>query len=62
MGFDTFVKDPLGDFELTDEAFSRIGATLRQVELPTLAVLEGGYDVDDLGENAANFAEGLFDI
>jgi acetoin utilization deacetylase AcuC-like enzyme len=62
MGFDTFDKDPLGDFHLTADAFTRIGATLRQANLPTLAVLEGGYDVDDLGENASNFAEGLFDL
>lgn len=62
MGFDTFQQDPLGDFRVSASAFREIGAKLRGCDYPTLTVLEGGYDVDALGSNAANYTEGIFDL
>ncbi|MFP4379554.1 MAG: histone deacetylase family protein [Candidatus Sumerlaeia bacterium] len=62
MGFDTFVKDPLGDFKLSEEAFRRIGTRIEQMKIPTLTCLEGGYDVDDLGDNATNYAETFLEL
>jgi acetoin utilization deacetylase AcuC-like enzyme len=59
MGFDTFESDPVGDFALTSPCYHEIGARLRRLGPPVLAVLEGGYAMKELGVNAANFAEGL---
>ncbi len=59
MGFDTFIDDPLGTFALSRDFYHRIGQQIAALDLPTLACLEGGYDVGDLGENATNFYEGL---
>jgi acetoin utilization deacetylase AcuC-like enzyme len=42
-GFDAFVEDPLTDMTLEVEHFAGFGRRLRQVGLPTAAILEGGY-------------------
>lgn len=42
-GFDAFVLDPLTDMNLEQEHFADFGRRLRQVGLPTAAILEGGY-------------------
>ena len=51
LGVDTFEGDPLGDFALSARAFGRIGGQLAQLGLPTLIVMEGGYAVEQLGDN-----------
>ncbi len=62
IGFDTFVKDPLGDFRLPADSFRSLGREIRQTGYRVLACLEGGYDIDDLGSTAADFIEGLLDL
>ncbi len=62
MGFDTLVKDPLGDFELSYESFYTLGSLVRDAGYPALACMEGGYDLDSLGTTAVNFIEGLLDL
>ncbi len=57
-GFDTFVADPLGDFALTTAAYQAIGAAIAQLDLPTLFVQEGGYAIDDLGNNLVALLRG----
>lgn len=42
-GFDAFVEDPLTDMTLEVEHFAGFGQRLKQVGLPTAAILEGGY-------------------
>jgi len=59
LGFDTFCDDPLGDFELSSDCYGEIGARIRRLQLPTLICLEGGYAIKALGDNAANFCDGL---
>ena len=59
MGFDTYREDPAGDMLLTSEFYREIGQRLRAAGPPVLACLEGGYALDALGRNAANFYEGL---
>ncbi|CAG7848651.1 SubName: Full=Related to histone deacetylase superfamily-Chloroflexus aggregans DSM 9485 {ECO:0000313/EMBL:CCA70612.1} [Serendipita indica DSM 11827] len=61
MGFDTYRKDVLGGFELDCEDYTTIGARIRSLGLPTLALLEGGYS-EELGELAKAFIHGLGDI
>ncbi len=59
MGFDTYSGDPLGDFNLSSDFYQTIGYRIRQNFQNTLALLEGGYDIDDLGLNAVKFFKGL---
>jgi len=51
FGADTFVDDPLGDLAITRAGFAAIGARIAALGLPTLIVMEGGYDIAALGEN-----------
>ena len=58
-GFDAYRKDPLASLGLSTEGFERIGRSIRRLGLPVFCVLEGGYAVDDLGENIHRFISGL---
>jgi acetoin utilization deacetylase AcuC-like enzyme len=42
-GFDAFVDDPLTEMTLELEHFAGFGRRLKQIGLPTAAILEGGY-------------------
>jgi acetoin utilization deacetylase AcuC-like enzyme len=54
-GFDTFIGDPLGDFLITRKGYSCFGKMISDLSLPTAIILEGGYKIDDLGENVVAF-------
>lgn len=58
-GFDTYIHDPIGTFQITASGFSEIGRRVKSLEKPTLVVQEGGYCVSDLGLNAVSFLNGL---
>jgi acetoin utilization deacetylase AcuC-like enzyme len=51
LGVDTYVDDPLSAFRLDTPDFSRLGARLAALGLPTLFVLEGGYALPQIGDN-----------
>ncbi len=57
-GFDTYKKDPLTYFGLEIQSYKKIGQKISQLNLPTFAVLEGGYS-KDLPLLLYNFLEGL---
>jgi acetoin utilization deacetylase AcuC-like enzyme len=59
LGVDTFESDPISFFKLTSEDFITYGQDLAQVNLPTLFVLEGGYDIAEIGINAVNVLKGF---
>ena len=59
LGVDTFVGDPVGTFTLTSECFTKIGQLLRTVDVPTVFVMEGGYDSPHLGTNVCNVLQGF---
>jgi acetoin utilization deacetylase AcuC-like enzyme len=59
FGADTYVGDPISHFALERDDFSRIGAQIAGLGLPTLIVMEGGYAVDDLGHNVEAFLAGF---
>jgi len=44
-GFDAFIEDPLTDFGLQVEDFAGFGQRLKEIGLPTAAILEGGYSM-----------------
>jgi len=59
-GMDLYSGDPLGTFKVTRAGIHQIGSRIAHLSLPTLVVLEGGYNNAALGENFAgllkNFA------
>lgn len=59
LGVDTFENDPISFFKLQSDDFLRIGADIAGATLPTLFVMEGGYDVDEIGVNVVNVLTGF---
>jgi len=53
-GMDTYKNDPLSDFTITRQGIAEIGRSIASLNLPTLVVMEGGYDIESLGENVVN--------
>jgi acetoin utilization deacetylase AcuC-like enzyme len=58
LGVDTSVED-YDTFELVADDFTRIGAAIGALDLPTLVVQEGGYDLDVIGRNVVNVLRGV---
>jgi acetoin utilization deacetylase AcuC-like enzyme len=59
LGLDTFHADPISDLALTADGLERCGALVGELGLPTVVLQEGGYAVDDLGENARRWLRGI---
>ena len=59
LGLDPFERDPISKFKLKSDDFTRIGARIRKLGLPTLFVMEGGYAIDALGVNCVNVLTGF---
>jgi acetoin utilization deacetylase AcuC-like enzyme/GNAT superfamily N-acetyltransferase len=60
LGLDTARSDPTGTWSLEAEDFEANGRMLGSLNLPTLAIQEGGYDSRLLGINARHFFTGLW--
>jgi len=58
-GLDIAIDDPFKAFAIHTEDFAQIGARISQLRLPTVAVQEGGYPSDSLGDNLASLLKGL---
>jgi acetoin utilization deacetylase AcuC-like enzyme len=58
-GFDTFVRDPIGDLALRTPDYREIGRMVAGLGMRTIALQEGGYAVDALGANAVALLSGL---
>lgn len=58
-GFDTHEEDPIGAFKLTTSFYGEIGRRIKSLNLPVLAVQEGGYATKILGDNVVSFLDGL---
>ena len=54
LGVDTYEGDPISEFKLKANDFDKIGAMIKSANMPTLFVMEGGYDVEELGSNTLN--------
>jgi acetoin utilization deacetylase AcuC-like enzyme len=59
LGFDTFEHDPIADFAISTDDYGRIGAAIGALDLPVIALQEGGYALDAIGANAVSFLSGL---
>ena len=44
----------ISGFKLKANDFDKIGAMIKSANMPTLFVMEGGYDVEELGSNTLN--------
>ena len=54
-GMDIYADDPLGTIKVTTEGISEIGKRISVLGLPTVIVMEGGYNNEALGRNIASF-------
>ena len=59
LGVDTFENDPISFFKLKSDDFTTYGQDIAQLGLPTLFVMEGGYDIDEIGVNAVKVLQGF---
>ena len=55
LGFDIYRADPQAKVAVTTEGFARLGRDIAGLDLPTLVVQEGGYDLDSLSDNLQAF-------
>ena len=58
-GADTYEGDPISHFRIGTADYAAIGRRIASLGLPTLIVMEGGYAVDQLGANVAEFLSGF---
>lgn len=61
LGVDTFEDDPISEFKFKSADYINIGQHLAQLNIPTLFVMEGGYDVEEIGVNVVNVLSGFDD-
>lgn len=61
LGVDTFETDPISFFKLKSEDFITMGRDIAAAGLPTQFILEGGYDVAEIGVNVVNVLQGFED-
>ena len=59
LGVDTFRDDPISHFTLDTDDYEVIGRRLALLDLPTVIIFEGGYAVDEIGENVARLVDGF---
>jgi acetoin utilization deacetylase AcuC-like enzyme len=58
-GADTHEADPISHFKLKTSDYAPMARRIASLDLPTLVLMEGGYAVDALGANVAEFLGGL---
>lgn len=56
-GMDIYASDPLGRIRVSTPGIGEIGRRIAALGLPTVIILEGGYNNDELGRNLVNFLE-----
>ena len=54
-GMDIYADDPLGTIKVTTEGIREIGKRISALNLPTVIVMEGGYNNEALGTNIVAF-------
>jgi len=59
LGVDAAADDPESPLQVTADGYHRAGALLARLELPTVAVQEGGYHLPSLGDLVVATLDGL---
>ena len=52
---DIYAEDPLGKIKVSTEGIGEIGQRISALQLPTVIVMEGGYNNEALGRNIVAF-------
>jgi acetoin utilization deacetylase AcuC-like enzyme len=58
-GADTYEGDPISYFKLRTSDYAPMARRIASLSLPTVVVMEGGYAVEALGANVAEFLSGF---
>jgi acetoin utilization deacetylase AcuC-like enzyme len=58
-GADTYEGDPISQFKLKTSDYAPMARCIASLGLPTVVVMEGGYAVEALGANVAEFLSGF---
>ncbi|MDJ0758968.1 MAG: histone deacetylase family protein [Woeseiaceae bacterium] len=58
LGVDTYINDPISQFQLQAGDYLYVGQKIAKLGLPAHYVFEGGYAVEDIGENVVNVLRG----
>lgn len=58
-GADTHAEDPIGGFKLSTDYYEKMAKTIKELNLPTVIVQEGGYNNSLLGLNVVSFLRGF---
>lgn len=61
LGVDTWNGDPISSFRLETPDYRHMARRIGGLGLPTVIVMEGGYAVESIGANVAEFLEGLLE-
>jgi len=59
LGFDTYHADPICNLALQTDDYARIGSAIASLEMPIVALQEGGYAIDAIGANAVALLGGV---
>lgn len=59
FGADTFAGDPIANFALQTSDYAVLASDIAAAGLPTVVLTEGGYAVDNLGDNLASLLGGF---
>ncbi|UUZ77091.1 histone deacetylase family protein [Polaromonas sp. P1(28)-13] len=62
LGFDIYKDDPQAQVSVSNEGFLNLGSKIRELDLPTLVVQEGGYHLESLGLNVKKFFAGMLKL
>ena len=54
LGVDTFENNPISFFKLKSDDYLKLGADITAAGLPTIFVMEGGYDIEEIGVNTVH--------
>lgn len=58
FGADTYFEDPISGFGLQTADFTRMSQRIATLDLPAVIVMEGGYAIENLGDNVSAFLQG----
>jgi len=58
-GMDIYADDPLGKIKVSSEGIREIGKRISALQLPTVIVMEGGYNNEALGRNVVAYLSAL---
>ncbi|GGJ78403.1 histone deacetylase family protein [Pseudomonas matsuisoli] len=59
LGFDIYENDPQTKVAVSHAGFGHLGERIRAMNLPSVIIQEGGYDIATLDENAQRFFRGF---